>query len=131
MQRVMPTSFRASSFKTVWRCADPTLVRRAVRQAKRWARFETRYDVERIDMKMKFRDMHRALQTPKPEMLALIRKQFDSSGKYLWDSLSSDNDGWTYVGKMVTDSVQEDGYKGKVAGYQQQAEERRKRYIKR
>jgi hypothetical protein len=55
MQRVMPTSFAAASYKHVFRCQRPEQVAKAVKFARQWALYENRYDKPRIDVKSAYR----------------------------------------------------------------------------
>jgi hypothetical protein len=82
MTRVMPTSFSAASYKHAFRCLNADQVRKAIKYATQWAQYENRYDKPRIDVKTAYRQMHRNLGTPAPQIAAEMQRLFWTKGRF-------------------------------------------------
>ena len=82
MTRVMANSFTPQFYKHVFRCQRQTQRDKAVKFAQQWARYENRYDTQRIAIKTAFRAMHRNLGTPRASVLAQMRHLFATKGRF-------------------------------------------------
>ncbi len=82
LTRVMANSFAGAFFKHIFRCTKAGMALSAAQYASQWARYETRYDKNRIDVKTAFREMHRNLGTSADDMNRMMINRFMELGRF-------------------------------------------------